>query len=370
MKLLETFKLGDYELKNRVVLAPMTRARAGAERLANSLMATYYSQRASAGLLISEATAISRQALGWVNSPGIYTEEQTNAWKQVTDAVHKEGSKIFLQLWHCGRASHSSFHPNAGLAVAPSPLKIEEEYIHTPHGKQAHEIPRPLKLEEIPDIIQDYAKAAQNAKEAGFDGVEVHAANGYLIDQFIQSKTNIRNDKYGGSIENRCTFLFEILNEITKTWDANKVGIRISPNGAYNDMGSDDYREQFTYLAHELNQYKLAYLHIMDGLSFGFHDLGEPMTLAEFRKIYSGTIIGSTGYDKELAELRLKANAADMIAFGRPYISNPDLVERFRNNIPLNPSADMSSWYSDTGAEGYTDFPFATNEEKTAALAN
>lgn len=354
-ELFKAIKIGNLELSNRIVMAPMTRARAGKERLPNSLMAQYYSQRASAGLIITEATSISVQALGWNESPGIYTDEQVQAWKQVTDSVHQKNGKIFLQLWHCGRASHSSFHPELGLSVSASAIAMNEEYIHTPNGKQPHEVPRALELNEIPGIVDDFKKAAQRAMQAGFDGVEIHGANGYLIDQFLQTKSNQRQDQYGGSIENRSRFLFEVVKAVSEAVGSACVGLRISPNGVFGDMGSPDFRELFVYLAQNLNQYDLAYLHVMDGLGFGFHQLGEPMLLKEFKAIYHNPIIGNIGYTKESAEEALKNGDADMIAFGRPYISNPDLVERFQNNWTLNPDPEMKDWYSNT-AEGYTDF--------------
>jgi 2,4-dienoyl-CoA reductase-like NADH-dependent reductase (Old Yellow Enzyme family) len=357
MKLFEKVKLGNYELKNRIALAPMTRARAGVNRMPNVLMAEYYAQRADAGLLISEATSISIQGLGWNNSPGIYTDEQVEAWRLTTNAVHKKNGKIFLQLWHCGRASHTSFHPELGLPVAPSAIRMEADYIHTPDGKQDTEVPRALELKEIKLIIRDYQDAAKRAMQAGFDGVEIHAANGYLLDTFLQSKTNIREDEYGGSIENRSRLLIEIVEAIKEVLEPGQIGVRISPNGIFNDMGSNNYREQFLFLAKVLAEHDLAYLHIMDGLSFGFHELGDPMQLAEFKEVYPGTIIGSTGYTKEKAQAQIEIGAADLIAFGRPFISNPDLVTRFKNDLELNPDAQMSDWYSDTGAKGYTDFP-------------
>jgi N-ethylmaleimide reductase len=353
-KLLEPFQLGDLVLKNRVVMAPMTRARAGEMRIPNSLMATYYAQRSGAGLIVTEATVISEQANGWLNTPGIYSDEQGEAWKQVTAAVGE--TPIFVQLWHCGRASHSSFHPNNELPVAPSAIKINGDPIHTPIGKQPNETPRALETDEIPRIVEDYRQAAERAKNAGFDGVEIHGANGYLIDTFLQSQTNHRTDFYGGGVENRYRFLKEIVEAILTVFPANRVGVRLSPNGIYNNMGSPDYRETFLYIAEQLNAYGLAYLHVMDGLGFGFHELGDPMTLAEFREVFSAPLIGNCGYNQEEAETAISSGVADLIAFGRPFISNPDLVERFARNLPLHPPAEMSTWYK-PGAEGYIDFP-------------
>ena len=358
--LLSSYQLGDLKLDNRVVLAPLTRARAGTERMPNDLMAQYYSQRASAGLLITEATVVSEQGIGWINSPGIYSEAQGEAWKKVVEAVHARGAKIFLQLWHCGRASHSDFH-GGELPVSASAIKLNGEYIHTPQGKKDYETPRELNASEIPAIVEDYKQAARRAKEAGFDGVEIHAANGYLLDQFLQSRTNKRSDEYGGSLEGRFRILQEIVTAVTEVWPANRVSVRLSPNGNFNDMGSEDYRETFTYVARQLDKVDLAFLHVVDGLGFGFDALGEAMTLSEFRNVFSGPIMGNCGYTQETAELAIKSKDADMIAFGRPFISNPDLVERFRNGWPLAPEAEMDVWFS-FEKEGYTDFEFYNDE--------
>lgn len=354
--LFQPFTLHDMKLRNRIVLAPMTRSRAGISRIPNWLMAEYYAQRSSAGLLINEATTISEEANGWNESPGIYTDEMTEGWKHTTDAVHAEGGTIFLQLWHMGRSSHSSFH-NGKPAVAPSAIKINEEYIHTPIGKQPHETPTALETSEIPRVVEDYQRAAKRAKDAHFDGVEIHGANGYLIDTFLQSKTNHRTDQYGGSVENRYRFLKEVVEGVTSVWPAQRAGVRLSPNGVFNDMGSPDYRAQFTYVASQLDRFGLAYLHVIDGLAFGFHKLGEPMTLDEFRKVFHGPLIGNCGYTKEAAAKAITEGHADLIAFGRPFISNPDLVERFKNGWPVAKLAPMSDWYLPTGAKGYTDFP-------------
>lgn len=356
LALLQPFEMGDLSLKNRVVLAPLTRSRAGQERLANALMAEYYTQRSNAGLLITEATVISHQAIGWLESPGIYTEAQTQSWQQVTEAVHAQDTPIFMQLWHTGRASHSSFQPNHQLPVAPSALAINGDEIHTPIGKQPYETPRALETDEIPGIVEDYRHAAHNALQAGFDGVEIHAANGYLIDQFLQSKTNQRSDRYGGNVENRYRFLKEIVEAILTVFPAHRIGVRLSPNGGFNDMGSPDYRETFHYVAEKLNTYDLGYLHIMDGLEFGFHELGQAMTLDEFRSVFDSPLMGNCGYNKDTAETAIQSGQVDLIAFGRPYISNPDLVERFARDWPLNPYDDMTYWYSG-GAKGYTDYP-------------
>jgi N-ethylmaleimide reductase len=360
--LFSAFDLRGLSLKNRVVMSPLTRSRAGEQRLPNSLMAEYYAQRASAGLIISEATVISQQGIGWRNSPGIYSDEQAQAWKQVVDAVHAKGTPMFLQLWHCGRASHSSFHPDFGLPVAPSAIKINEDHIYTPVGKQPYETPRPLETEEVPAIVEDYRSAAERAKAAGFDGVEIHSANGYLLDQFLQSKTNHRTDRYGGSLENRFRFLDETVRAILTVWPSGRVGVHVAPNGNFNDMGSPDFRETFLYVARRLDRYELAYLHVVDGLEFGFHGLGTPMTLAEFRDVFRGSLMGNCGYTQETAEAAIQSRSADLISFGRPFISNPDLVDRFANEWPLNPPADTRVWYS-FDEVGYADFPKYENRQ-------
>ena len=357
-KLLTPFTLGDLPLKNRIVMAPMTRARSGEDRIPKPIMAEYYAQRASAGLILTEATVVSAQGNGWVNSPGIYTEAMAEGWKPITEAIHAKGGKVFLQLWHCGRASHSDFH-GGELPVSASAIKIEGDQTHTPEGKKDYEVPRPLETDEIPGVIADYKAATKRAKAAGFDGVEVHSANGYLINQFLESKTNHREDAYGGSVENRTRLLLEVVAAVCEEMPADRVGVRLSPNGSFNDMGSDDYVEQYTYAASELNKLGLGYLHVMDGLAFGFHEKGDPMTLEDFRKVFDGPLIGNCGYDLGTAEAAVAAGKADMIAIGRPYLATPDLVERYEKGIPLNPDTEMSTWYAPTGEEGYTDLPTA-----------
>jgi N-ethylmaleimide reductase len=353
-KLFEPISIGDLHLNNRIAMAPMTRGRAGKERVPNDLMAEYYFQRSGAGLLISEATVISKQGIGWIDSPGIYTDEMVRGWKKVTGKIKPTGTPIFLQLWHCGRVSHSDFH-EGNLPVSASAVKLNGDHIHTPLGTKPYETPRPLSIDEIRATVSDYRKAAENAKAAGFSGVEVHGANGYLINQFLDATTNHRNDQYGGSLENRFRFFKEVLEAVLEVWPSDRVGVRISPNGVFNDMGCDDYRELYLYVANEINKLTLGYLHIMDGLAFGFHGKGESMSLSEFRTVFQGIIIGNCGYTKESAQERIAEGNADIIAIGRPFITNPDLPERFRNNWPLNPSEDMSLWYT-PGPEGYTNY--------------
>jgi N-ethylmaleimide reductase len=354
--LLSPFDLHGLHLRNRVVMAPLTRARAGGERVPNDLMLEYYNQRSSAGLIIAEATTISEQGIGWVDSPGIYNDAQVAGWSKITSALRERGTPFFLQLWHCGRASHSSFH-GGQPAVSASAVKINGDSIHTPIGKQPYEVQRALETAEVAAVVEDYRLAGERARAAGFDGIEIHAANGYLIHQFLDSKTNHRADPYGGGVENRCRLLQEVVEAVLTVWPANRVGVRLSPNGNFNDMGAPDFRETFTHAASQLNTYGLAYLHIVDGLAFGFHEQGPPMTLPDFRAVFSGPLMGNCGYTQETAEQAITSGQADLIAFGRPFLSNPDLVERFTNGWPLNPPADMKLWSAPT-SEGYTDFPF------------
>lgn len=362
--LLDPFSLRDLPLANRIVLAPMTRARSGAERIPNRLMAEYYVQRSEAGLMIAEATTISTEANGWIETPGIYAAAMVAGWQLVTSAVHQAGGRIFLQLWHTGRASHSSFHPGQPT-VAASAIPIAGELVHTPSGKLPHETPVSLDLAGIQRVIGDYRMAARNARLAGFDGVEIHAANGYLIDTFLQSRTNQRSDGYGGSVANRFRFLEQVVEAVLQEWPAGRVAVRLSPNGVFNDMGSPDYREQFLYVASQLDRFGLAYLHVMDGLAFGFHQLGEPLTLEDFRKVFSGPLMGNCGYNRETAMAAIARGAADLIAFGRPFISNPDLVRRIRHDLPLAAEASPAVWYSPVGAAGYTDFPLSEADPAT-----
>tara|TARA_R110002049_G_scaffold182485_2_gene350386 strand:- start:132954 stop:134090 length:1137 start_codon:yes stop_codon:yes gene_type:complete len=350
--------------KNRVVMSPMTRARAGEQMIANSMMADYYAQRASAGVLITEGTFISQEAVGWQHAPGIWTDQQRDAWRPVVDAVHQHETPLFMQLWHTGRASHSDFH-NGELPVAPSAIRHEGDKIRTPSGeKKDHETPRALRTDEIPRLVEDYRLAAQRAKDAGFDGIEIHAANGYLIDEFLQSKTNHRTDQYGGSVENRFRVLREIVDACGTVFDSSRIGVRISPNGVFNDMGSPDFRETFLYVAKQLDRYNLAWLDVLDGLAFGFHELGTPITLRDLRGVYQGRLMANCGYDRDQAEEAVAEGLADFVAFGRPFISNPDLVERFANDWDFNEPAPQDVWYS-PGPEGYIDFP--TYEQSRSA---
>jgi len=348
----------DLTLKNRVVLAPLTRARCVGNIPGLPHHVEYYVQRASAGLIITEGTAISIQGDGWDQCAHIYAPEHVEGWKKVTSAVHEEGGAIFVQLWHTGRVSHSSFH---GLQpVGPSAIAANG-IAHAKDGLKApYEVPRALDIEEIPKIVEEYRHAAQSAKDAGFDGVEIHAANGYLLDQFIQSHSNQRTDKYGGSHENRARLLNEVIDAVLTVWPSSKIGVRINPNGNFNDMGATDYYETFAYVLKQLDKRNLAYAHVMDGVAFGFHGHGEPFRIADVRKFYNGTLLANCGYSKDKAEGVLETGTVDLVAFGRVFISNPDFVLRIKNNWPLADPAPFSSFYEYPGedpAVGYTDFP-------------
>jgi N-ethylmaleimide reductase len=367
LSLFQSVEWAGHTLNNRMVLAPLTRGRAGENRIANKIMGDYYVQRADAGLIIAEATSISDEGNGWVNSPGIYTDEMVEGWRAVTDRVHQAGGRIVLQLWHTGRASHSDFH-NGALPFSSSAIKIADDEIHTPKGKKPFEVPQAMKQDDISRTVGHFRRAAINAKAAGFDGIEVHAANGYLLNQFLDSRNNQREDNYGGTIKNRYRFLGEVMDAVLEIWPAQKVGVRLSPNGVFNDMGADDYLETFTYTAQKLNKLKLGYLHVMDGLAFGFHERGEPMTLANFRTLFDGMIMGNCGYTKDGAQKRIADGDADMIAFGRPWISNPDLLTRFKHDYPLNNFDDPSTWYGG-GEEGYTDYDTCLKDGDKEALS-
>jgi N-ethylmaleimide reductase len=353
--LLSSYRAGSLTLRNRVVMAPLTRCRATDDRVPTPMMAEYYGQRASAGLIVSEATVVTPDGVGYLNTPGIYNAAQVAGWKAVTKAVHDRGGLIFCQTWHCGRSSHSELL-GGKLPVSASAIKIDGDGVHTATGKKPYETPRALETAEIPGIVELFRRGALLAKEAGFDGVEIHSANGYLLDQFLQSLINHRTDAYGGSVANRFRFLREVVEATVSVWGANLVGVRLSPNGVFNGMGSPDYRETFGYAASELSRYGLAYLHVLDGTGFGMHPHGTPMTLDDLRLVFKGTLMGNCGYNRETAEAAIREGRADLIAFGRPYITNPDLVERFVGNHPLAPDSEMSTWYAG-GAKGYTDYP-------------
>uniref|UniRef100_K3WS16 NADH:flavin oxidoreductase/NADH oxidase N-terminal domain-containing protein n=1 Tax=Globisporangium ultimum (strain ATCC 200006 / CBS 805.95 / DAOM BR144) TaxID=431595 RepID=K3WS16_GLOUD len=345
-------------LKNRVVLAPMTRCRAGEDRVANQLIERYYEQRAGAGLLITEASSVSKQAYGWHHTPALYTQEQMEGWKRVVDRVHAKNGAIFFQMWHLGRQGHPSFNEKGDL-VAPSAIRLEQGTTRDAKMNSVpFEEPRALETHEIPAIVEDFRKSAVLAKQAGFDGVEIHGGNGYLVDQFLQSCTNKRTDKYGGSFENRARFLLEIVTALKTVFASDRIAVRLSPNGAYGGMGSEDNYEMFTHVFEKLSEHKLAYLAILDGQGFGFHDKGKLLTAFDAKVAFKGAVMANCSYTRDIAEGVVRSGAADLVSFGRPFISTPDLAERFENDWPLNePASHEVFWASHLGAAGYTDFP-------------
>lgn len=357
--LFKPLPVGALTLPNRIVMAPLTRGRAGDSRVPNDMMVEYYRQRAGAGLIISEATLISPQGAGWVGAPGIYEPAQIEGWKRVTAAVHEAGGRIVLQLWHMGRASHPDFHGGA-LHVAPSAIAIRGEGIRTPLGKKPHETPRALETAEIPGIVQQYATATRNAREAGFDGVEIHGANGYLIDQFLRDGSNQRTDEYGGSVANRARFLLEVTEAVVNAWEPGRVGLRLSPTNEYNDQRDSDPIVTFGYAAQQLNRFNLAYLHVLEALPGHMLAAPGPRVTPTIRHAYRGVLMLNGGYTAELAAEAIDRGETDLVSFGVPFISNPDLVERYRTGAPLNPP-DVTTFYTD-GTEGYTDYPALATE--------
>ncbi len=355
--LFQPYDLGDLRLKNRVVMAPLTRNRANEGGEApTDLMVEYYRQRAGAGLIVSEASQISQQGQGYIFTPGIYSEAQIAGWRRVTEAVHRAGGRIFIQLWHVGRVSHVSLQLGGAPPVGPSAIRAKTRTFIA-GGFEEVSAPRALELGEIPGIVADYARAARNAVAAGFDGVEIHAANGYLLDQFQKDGPNHRADAYGGSIENRCRLTLEVADAIAKVLPSGRVGIRLSPVSPANDALDSDPQPMFEYLARELSARKLLYIHVIEGATQGPRDIA-PFDYAALRRNFAGAYIANNGYDRDLALKTLEAGAADLIAFGRPFISNPDLVERLRRNAPLNPP-NLKAFFGG-GADGYTDYPTLT----------
>lgn len=360
--LLTSYNLGRMKLPNRVIMAPMTRNRAGEGNVPTELNAKYYKQRASAGLIISEGTQISEQGVGYPWTPGIHTDEQIKGWKKVTNAVHEADGRIFAQIWHVGRISHPYFH-DGDLPVAPSAIKPEGQAF-TPEGMKDFVEPRALETDEIPGVIADYARAAENAIEAGFDGVEIHGANGYLIDQFVQDSTNKRNDQYGGSVENRARFALEVTKAVADAIGSERVGIRLSPSGEFNDMYDSNPKHTFTYLINQLNKFDLAYLHLVEPLtdvSDKENYLGEVTSF--FRNIYEGTLITCGGYTKESGNEAIGENNADLVAYAQLFLANPDLPERFAAGAPLNEPNPDTFYGGDE--KGYTDYSFMHENSNT-----
>jgi N-ethylmaleimide reductase len=368
--LFDPIKIGDIQLANRIVMAPMTRNRSPGA-VPNTLNAAYYEQRASAGLLITEATAITQQGQGYADVPGLYTPEALAGWKQVTDGVHKAGGKIVVQMWHVGRISHDTLQPNGGKPVAPSAIRAKSKtYLINADGTGSFaetSEPRALDKDELPGIIEDYRRAARAAIDAGFDGVEIHAANGYLIDQFLRSGSNARTDEYGGSIENRARLLFQVVDAITSEIGAGRTAIRISPVTPANDAFDPDPQPLFTYVVEGLARYGLSYIHIIEGATGGprDHQQGDaPFDYAALRAAYhaaggKAAWMVNNGYNRELAIDAVEEGKADLVAFGKLFIANPDLVERLKNDTVLNPP-DKDTFYGG-GAKGYTDYPALEN---------
>ncbi|CAN5818346.1 alkene reductase [soil metagenome] len=349
MNLLEPYNLGPLTLKNRLVMAPLTRNRA-VGRVPQAVHADYYAQRADAGLIISEATQIAPLGQGYPDTPGIHTNEQTAAWKTVTDAVHASSGVIYLQLWHVGRVSHSSYHGGA-LPVSASAVRFEGNIMYPDFSRgPSDESPRALETDEIRGVVEQYRRAAENASRAGFDGVEVHAANGYLLEQFLRTGTNQREDNYGGSVENRTRLLKEVTEAVLSVWDADRVGVRLSPNNAPGSRGDANPTETYRYAAQMLNAYNLAYLHTVEA------EVGDTKASDLLRDAYDGTLIVAGGLDQDSGEKMVRENKADLVAYGRLFIANPDLPARFKANAPLN-AWDDKTFYGG-GERGYTDYPF------------
>ena len=353
-KLFEPFKLGPITLPNRLVMAPLTRNRAIPPGMVPSPLAVdYYAQRASAGLLITEASQVSQQGQGYQDTPGIYSKEQIAGWRKVTDRVHEKGGHIYIQLWHVGRISHDSLQPGGGKPVAPSAIRAKGKTFVNGTFTDISE-PRALELSEIPGIIEEFKRGTANALEAGFDGVEIHGANGYLLDQFAKDGANKRTDAYGGSIENRARLMLKVSKVVAAVAGADRTGIRISPVTPANDVSDSNPQPLFDHIVEGLNALKLTYIHVIEGATGGPRD-NAPFDYASLRKRFKQAYVANNGYDFDLATKVLAEGAADLIAFGKPFISNPDLVERLKTGAALN-EFDKATFYGG-GAKGYTDYP-------------
>lgn len=356
--LFDPIDLGALKLKNRIVMAPLTRSRAIAGQVPTPLAPEYYGQRASVGLIISEATQISRSGQGYPNTPGIFTEAQVEGWKAVTDAVHARGGLIVAQLWHVGRVSIAAYQPDGRPAVAPSAIAAEGQAMTEDFTMVPFETPRALTIEEIQGVIADYVHAAEMAKKAGFDGVEVHGANGYLIDQFLKDGSNQRDDRYGGSVENRLRFMLEVVSAVVAVWGADRVGIRLSPSNGSNGTKDSDPAAVFVPAAAALKPFGLAYLHLIEGEPGTVMAPweGAPLLAARMREAFGGPLMLNGGLTRETAETAIAEGRADLVSVGVPVLANPDLVERWKTNAPLN-APDRATFYGG-GAKGYTDYPF------------
>jgi len=355
-KIFQSYRLGSIELSNHIVMAPMTRSRA-IGNIPNDLMTEYYSQRAGAGLIVTEGTSPSPNGLGYARIPGIYSKEQVDGWRKVTDAVHKKGGKIFVQLMHTGRISHFDNMPEGAKVFAPSAVKAGGKMWTDTQELQDHTEPNALTKEELETTKNEYVTAAKNAIKAGFDGVELHGANGYLLEQFLNPHTNIREDEYGGSIENRCRFVLETAEATVKAIGKDKTAIRLSPYGVNGDMSLYmEIEETYKYLAAELNKLELVYIHVVDHSAMGAPEV--PRGVKEIiRHEFNNTLILSGGYGLESAEAELEKGTANLVAFGRPFINNPDLVERLKNGWTLNTDLNTNAFYT-ADEKGYTDYPF------------
>ena len=372
--LFEPIQVGRHTLPHRVVMAPLTRSRARQPgNIPSPLNAAYYAQRASAALIVSEATQVSQQGQGYAWTPGIHSREQVEGWRLVTDTVHEAGGRIFLQLWHVGRISHPSLQPDCMPPVAPSPVRPEGmAFIENERGEGQlvpFVTPRALQPEEMPYVVRQYERAARHAQKAGFDGLEVHGANGYLLDQFLCTGTNHRTDAYGGPVENRARLLLEVVDAVTRIWPSDAVGVRLSPMGKANDIRDDDPLETYGYVAEQLNPRKLAYLHLVNPASAAVENRTTPDPLElrmveRIRNAYRGPLILAGGFDGDSAEEWLREGRADLIAFGRKFIANPDLPERLRQRTSLN--RDDRSTYYGGGEKGYTDYPTLAQERGEA----
>jgi len=345
--------IGKLNLKNRMVMAPMTRNRAAEGNVPQDMNVKYYRQRAGAGLIITEASQVSADGVGYPATPGIHNDQQVAGWRKITDAVHDAGGLIFIQLWYCGRISHPDLLPDNHTPVAPSALKPEGEAI-TFEGMKAFVEPHALETDEIQSIVAQYKNAAQMAKQAGFDGVEIHAANGYLIDQFLRDGSNQRIDEYGGNKENRMRFLNQVIDAVLETWDSNSIGIRLTPENSFNSMSDSNPQQHYNYFMTQLNARNLAYLHVLEG---DMMSAARNVDYRALRDAYQGIYIANNGYDKDRAQTAIANGDCDLVAFGVPFLANPDLVYRYKNNLQLN-EADQVTFYG--GDEtGYTDYPFA-----------
>lgn len=360
LDLFSPIQIGSNHLTNRIVMAPLTRMRASTGNVPTAMNATYYEQRASAGLIITEATQVSPQGQGYAGTPGIHSQAQIEGWRLVTDVVHARGGKVFLQLWHVGRISHPSLQPNGALPVAPSAIAAKGEAA-TYEGMKPFVTPRALETEEIPGIVNQFRQGAKNALEAGFDGVEIHGANGYLLDQFLRDVTNKRTDEYGGSIENRARLHLEVTEAVVGVWGSDRVGMRLSPSGTYNDMSDSNPKATFGYLVEALNRFNLAYLHLTEADGADVRHGSTPIPTKYFRPLYRGTLMVNNGYTSASGNAAIADGDADLVAFGKAYIANPDLPERFRLGAPLN-SPDFDTFYGGSEA-GYTDYPALTGVE-------